>query len=1430
MTKAMGQTLDRLCEFVRNNGFENVASCGTIPPSAIAPFGQMGEWTTQIGSPDVHSIPICSNGNLFQLNTLGIYGSNATTIVNPPTAPLNTTTPNNHIVGLECKPTNNEAITQQIAYSLIPNKRYRIVFNAKNGDDLSYYSGGNPSSRIVFYSSTSTNIPAVNSGLNTLSSLGGIIFLTSSEINTLNFNPANPWFTYTATFTFTGTTNHNRIYIGTELLSGQTGNYTYIDDISIQEVPEAIIGNNHLCVGTTTTLTNATSGGIWSSNNNGIATVSSTGVVTAINAGNVTISYRVNNLTGSCDGITEFNLTIANPPTSPTITNPNPTSYCQNATTSLLNAIGVSGATLNWFPSQIPNTSVVGNFNYTVTQTVNGCTSLPGTITVNINPVPIVASIVGTNLPICIGSNETFTNSTPGGVWSSSNTAIATVNNTGLITTVATGIASIIYTVTDALSSCVNSIAKNINIQVCDPCLVAMANATPITGVGVTNGYYSNKVYHISNNTIFYGHTQFSDCEVIIEPNITITVATNASLVIANCYFHTCNGMWQGINVLENGKLIIKNFDGTEPSIIADAVVAINFDFPSGTVNPYFAEDRLLIAEGVIFNRNQTSIQISNYLTDPYAYTTFPFQIMSCMFTSREIPYNYGSLNWPSIVDFYEIKNASTFWNMPDAPEILSSPLINDVKFPDNTPNAFLKISGVQAKPSFGIVLKNIGTPQNQDAGIHIGDYLRTADLPMLRWTPPIVDISDAMNVFDNIDIAIDAQTTNLKVSNSIFQKPHSINSNAIGINLYNGKNYKAIIDNISIRNRVKNAFFDLNTAIYADGYENLEIINNVFRSSHSIANSGVNSLGSQAIYATSNGYSNLKITNNEITNITNGIYVDNTNTNDNLSAAIIDVNNNTLQAIHPNITALGTEYLHTAITLVSENPGSEGFEEQPSVNCNNNIITDANFGIKASYWLGKNTIINNNTINIVNLPNSPTNIWQYGISLEGGIPFSNASGNQIQNNIITGNCLTCNQTGIMLYSQLGTNIGCNNVSNLQNGFRFLMPNTATRFWDNFMSPSNQYGLTLEKNGSIGRQGNPRSKGLFNGCTSNNSWGGNNNDWLSQNHFKTYVNNSIASLSKLYVKPNAWMNPDLAGKATSSYPYQSSNSPAGSKSIYVIADDGVCSHCSFNNPVQMEGRAAEQEMDEDIADGSVEISGEEAAQQLYVLQQQLYEKLMLNQSLLDSNPILQSFVQNNTWSSFDFIYYTAKYIAREDWATVNMLLSFFPSNNQLDENYYNYYSWLYDLSNNNLSNVNPNDVFALANQCPATHGTVVFAARNLYNRLKRQTHYFEDNCSDGITASRMSKTQFVEIELPQTIEVFPNPVTNGLVNIKLPKTNEGHWQISIINTFGKTITQQLVANGTNVTAFSINNSKGLHTVKVINTVTGKQFINKLIVQ
>ena len=58
-----------------------------------------------------------------------------------------------------------------------------------------------------------------------------------------------------------------------------------------------ITGSTLVCPGNTITLTDTTSGGVWSSSNASVATVGSTGIVTGISAGNAPISYAI---TGSC--------------------------------------------------------------------------------------------------------------------------------------------------------------------------------------------------------------------------------------------------------------------------------------------------------------------------------------------------------------------------------------------------------------------------------------------------------------------------------------------------------------------------------------------------------------------------------------------------------------------------------------------------------------------------------------------------------------------------------------------------------------------------------------------------------------------------------------------------------------------------------------------------------------------------------------------------------------------------------------------------------------------------------------------------------------------------------------------------------------------------------------------------------------------------
>lgn len=71
-----------------------------------------------------------------------------------------------------------------------------------------------------------------------------------------------------------------------------------------------IIGVSTLCKDATSTLTNATAAGVWSSDNTSLATINTTGLVTAIAVGNATLKYTVTNACGTT--IKSINITINN--------------------------------------------------------------------------------------------------------------------------------------------------------------------------------------------------------------------------------------------------------------------------------------------------------------------------------------------------------------------------------------------------------------------------------------------------------------------------------------------------------------------------------------------------------------------------------------------------------------------------------------------------------------------------------------------------------------------------------------------------------------------------------------------------------------------------------------------------------------------------------------------------------------------------------------------------------------------------------------------------------------------------------------------------------------------------------------------------------------------------------------------------------------
>ena len=274
----------------------------------------------------------------------------------------------------------------------------------------------------------------------------------------------------TVTFTFTNTT--------TGCVSMATAGVT------INALPVvSVTGPTTLCVGTTTNLT-PTSGGTWASSNSTIASVTNSGVVTALAEGSVYFTFTKNaapNCSASTATVTVNPLPIVN------ITGDNV--ICVGETTNLSPVSGGTWSSTNPALATVTNAGVVtavaaGSVTFTFTNTTTGCTSQP-TAPLTIDPLPVV-SITGAS-SICAGFTTTLSPTT-GGTWASSNPAVATVTNAGLVTGIAGGTTTLTFT--DGTTGCVSmgltvSVTNNPVVGISGNatiCAGATTTLSPITG------------------------------------------------------------------------------------------------------------------------------------------------------------------------------------------------------------------------------------------------------------------------------------------------------------------------------------------------------------------------------------------------------------------------------------------------------------------------------------------------------------------------------------------------------------------------------------------------------------------------------------------------------------------------------------------------------------------------------------------------------------------------------------------------------------------------------------------------------------------------------------------------------------------------------------------------------------------------------------
>ncbi len=266
--------------------------------------------------------------------------------------------------------------------------------------------------------------------------------------------------------------------------------------ITITNPPTTVLAGPNVCVGSTTTFTSSTAGGTWSSANPAIATInSSTGQVTGVSSGVVSIDYTFP-AAGGCPAVVFSRpLTVTNPPVAGTLSGTQ--AICVGDTTSMSSTIiggswsssNIAVATVNSSTGLVTAISAgSSNIIYTVAGT-GGCPNATSSRSVTVSAIPSAGSLSGTQA-ICIGFSTNLTSTIPGGTWTSSNPAVATISNAGVVIGVAVGTSTMSYVV-NGTGGCPPSLPVTRLITVSAPVNPGILSGTQSICIGGTSTFVS---------------------------------------------------------------------------------------------------------------------------------------------------------------------------------------------------------------------------------------------------------------------------------------------------------------------------------------------------------------------------------------------------------------------------------------------------------------------------------------------------------------------------------------------------------------------------------------------------------------------------------------------------------------------------------------------------------------------------------------------------------------------------------------------------------------------------------------------------------------------------------------------------------------------------------------------------------------------------
>ena len=346
-----------------------------------------------------------------------------------------------------------------------------------------------------------------------------------------------------------------------------------IRTIVVKPLPTVnISGYRGVCQGVTTTLSGSPTGGNWS-NSNAITTVSASGAVTGVgSSGTDIISYTYTSPITGCTNADTQAMPILFSPNVGTIAGAD--SVCPGGVITLSTSGDIGG---KWYSNNILFASVdslsgvvtgqnsgTPTINYRIT---NGCGVFNTYKLIQVQQLPDPGVISGAST-VCAGSGISLSNSVSGGVWSSSNTSLATVNSSGYVTAINSGAPIITFTASNYCGSSTTTKSITINTVPATPSAISGTStickgSTTTLSSATTGGSWTSSditlatvtpttgiVSGIIAGTPVISYTTSNTCGASAPAMVTVTVLNlpdaNISSAIVPCDGYSSNIVFSG--------------------------------------------------------------------------------------------------------------------------------------------------------------------------------------------------------------------------------------------------------------------------------------------------------------------------------------------------------------------------------------------------------------------------------------------------------------------------------------------------------------------------------------------------------------------------------------------------------------------------------------------------------------------------------------------------------------------------------------------------------------------------------------------------------------------------------------------------------------------------------------------------------------------